>query len=62
MLDLIAAVDDTLRSISAKIPKKSTSNRRVKSPAWGKFRGQIEEIEMLLGSGAGRPSRWEDLR
>jgi hypothetical protein len=60
--DLISAVDGTLRSLSAKIPKKLNPSRKVKFPAWEKLKGQIEEIEMLLGSSASRPSRWADMR
>jgi len=62
MSDLVAGVDETLRSLSKMIPKKANPARRVKSPAWDKLKDQIQEIETLLGSGAIRPTRWSDLR
>jgi hypothetical protein len=62
MSDLIAGVDETLRSLGKAIPKKPNPARKVKSPAWDKFKDQIQEIETLLGSGSPRPARWTDIR
>lgn len=62
MSDLIAAIDETLRSLSKTIPKKPNPARQVKSPHWEKLNDQIQEVESLLGSDLPRPSRWTDLR
>ncbi len=62
MSDLIAAIDETLRSVNKIVPKKPDSGREIKSPHWEKLKTQIQEIETLLGSALPRPSRWADLR
>lgn len=62
MSDLVAGVDETVRSLSKKVLKRPTPGRRVKYPGWNKLKEQIQEIETLLGSGSPRPSRWMDLR
>jgi hypothetical protein len=62
MSDLIAAIDETVRSLAKSIPKKPNPAREIKSAAWDKLKDQIQEIETLLGSGVPRPSRWSDLR
>jgi hypothetical protein len=60
--DLIAAIDETLRTLSNIIPKKPNPARTVKSAHWEKLKDQIQEIESLLGSALPRPSRWHNLR
>jgi hypothetical protein len=62
MSDLIAAIDETLRSLNKLIPKKPNPGREVKSPVWQELKDQVQEIETLLGGGAPRPTRWNDLR
>lgn len=62
MSDLIAAIDETLRSLCKIVPKKPNPTRQVKSHDWEKLNNQIQEIEALLGSALPRPSRWSDLR
>ena len=62
MSDLIAGVDETLRSLNKIIPQKPKFARQVKSSAWNELKDQIQEIETLLGSGSPRPSRWTDMR
>lgn len=62
MSDLISEIDDIVRSLAKTIPKKPNPARQVKKPEWEKLKGQIQEVETLLGSGAPRPSRWSDLR
>jgi len=62
MSDLIATIDETLRSLHRIVPKKPNPGRDVKSPHWEKLKNQIQEIETLLGSALPRPSRWIDLR
>jgi hypothetical protein len=62
MSDLIAAVDETLRSLSKIAPKKLSTKREIKSRDWDKLKGQVQQIETLLGSEGPRPSRWSDLR
>jgi hypothetical protein len=62
MSELIAGIDNTVRSLSKTIPKKPNPARKIKTPAWEKLKGQIQEVETLLGSGAPRPSRWSDMR
>jgi hypothetical protein len=62
MSDLIAAIDETLRSLNKIVPKKPNPGREIKSPHWEKLKAQIQEIETLLGSALPRPSRWTDLR
>jgi restriction endonuclease len=60
--DLIAAIDDTLRSLSKIVPKKPNPARAVKSAHWEKLKDQVQEIESLLGSALPRPPRWNNLR
>jgi hypothetical protein len=62
MSNLIAAVDDILRSLSRIVPKKPDTAREIKSRRWEKLKSQVQEIETLLGSGTLRPPRWSDLR
>jgi Restriction endonuclease len=62
MSDLIAGIDETLRSLSKIVPKKPSPARKIKSHAWKKLKEQIQEIDTLLGSGAPRPTRWSDIR
>ena len=62
MSDLIAAIDETLRSLNKVVPKRSTPGREIKSPHWGQLKNQIQEIETLLGSALPRPPRWSDIR
>ncbi len=62
MSDLIAAIDETLRSLNKIAAKKLNPAQEVKSPHWEKLKTQIQEIETLLGSALPRPSRWTDLR
>lgn len=62
MSDLIAAIDETLRSLSKTIPKKPSPSRQVKSSQWVILKDQIQEIESLLGSDLPRASRWTDLQ
>ena len=61
MTDIIANIDETLRSLNKIVPKKPNPAREVKSPAWEKLKDQIQEVETLLGSSAPRPARWHDL-
>jgi hypothetical protein len=60
--DLIAAIDQTLRSFSNAIPKNPNQARKVKSTHWERLKEQVQEIESLLGSTLPRPPRWNDLR
>lgn len=62
MSDLIAAIEETLRSLNKIVPKKPNPGREIKSPHWEKLKAQIQEVETLLGSALPRPSRWTDLR
>jgi len=62
MSDLIATIDETLRSLNKIASKKRNPAQEVKSPHWEKLKNQIQEIETLLGSALPRPSRWTDLR
>lgn len=61
MFDLIAAIDETLRSLKIIIPTKSDTARKVESPRWEELKNQMQQIETLLGSALPRPSRWNDL-
>lgn len=62
MLELVRTIDDTVRTLAATIPKKPNPARRMKKPDWERLKGQVQEVETLLGSGEPRPTRWSDLR
>jgi hypothetical protein len=62
MFDLIAAIDETLRSLNDTVPKKTEPAADVKSVHWEKLKDQVQQIESLLGSALPRPARWGDLR
>lgn len=62
MSELVARIDDTVRSLAKSIPKKPNPARKVRKPEWEKLKGQVQEVETLLGSGGPRPSRWSDIR
>lgn len=62
MSELVSRIDDTVRSLAKTIPKKPNPARRVKKAEWEKLKGQVQEVETLLGSGGPRPSRWSDMR
>jgi hypothetical protein len=62
MLELVQRIDDTVRTLAATIPKKPNPARQIKKPDWERLKGQVQEVETLLGSGEPRPTRWSDLR
>jgi len=62
MSELVQGIDDTVRALAATVPKKPNPARQIKKPEWEKLKGQVQEVETLLGSGEARPMRWSDLR
>jgi hypothetical protein len=60
--DLIASIEDTIKALNKAVGKKPKLDRQVSSRHWNSLKGQMEELETLMGSGMPRLPRLGDLQ
>lgn len=58
--DVMAAVDEHLRVMQAKYETEFETPKTIEPAEWEEIKGDVQQIEMLLGSSLPRPTRWSD--
>jgi len=59
--ELIDVIDGNLRELTKLLEQQAESNEAVDSPAFDDLKGNVAQINTLLGSSVPKPARWSDL-
>jgi restriction endonuclease len=62
LTDVIARVDDVIRSLRARYKDNADRGRKLEDSVVADLQQHVQEIETMLGSSLPRPDRWTDLR
>ena len=61
LIDLIDSIDENLRVLSKLLQENREQNESIESPTFKELKGNVAQINMLLGSSVAKPARWSDL-